>query len=249
MKQAAKRIMLSCPAVFNPLWSLTYPWVIRRDERYFGHEYDDRAEAFRTIYEQNRWASAESRSGRGSTLAYTERLRKALAQCLIRLNVERLLDAPCGDFNWMQHVSLPAATRYLGGDIVPELVEGLQGLYGDGRRSFRIIDIVKGPLPPADLWLCRDVLFHLPNSDILTVLANFAASEISFLLTTTYDFAKQNANVRPGGFRFINLRLAPFGLSRPLARIPDFVVPEPPRFLGLWSRAQVAQSLARLGGA
>jgi hypothetical protein len=99
MKQVAKRVMRSWPAVFNPLWSLTYPWIIRRDEKYFGHEYDDRAEAFRTIYEQNRWASAESRSGNGSTLAYTADLRKALAQSVARLNVGRLLDAPCGDFN------------------------------------------------------------------------------------------------------------------------------------------------------
>jgi len=247
MKQVAKQIMRSCPAVFNPLWSLIYPWVIRRDEKYFGHEYDDRAEAFRTIYEENRWASTESRSGRGSTLAYTQGLRQALTRYLARLNVERFLDAPCGDFNWMRHVTLPSASRYLGGDIVPDLIEGLQRSYGDERRSFSVIDIVKGPLPSADLWLCRDVLFHLPNSDIGVVLANFAASNISFLLTTTYDFARVNADVRPGGFRFINLRLAPFGLPRPLAKIPDFVVPEPPRYLALWSRAQVAQSLGGRG--
>jgi SAM-dependent methyltransferase len=245
MKQVAKRIMRSCPAVFNPLWSLTYPWIIRRDEKYVGLEYDDRADAFRTIYEENRWASAESRSGHGSTLAYTEGLRKSLTQYLRRLKVKRFLDAPCGDFNWMRHVALPPAVRYIGGDIVPEMIEGLQRSYGAESRSFCVIDIVKGPLPHADLWLCRDVLFHLPNNDIATVLANFAASDISFFLTTTYDFAKQNADVRPGGFRFINLRLAPFGLPRPLAKIPDFVVPEPPRYLALWSRAQVARSFAQ----
>jgi hypothetical protein len=243
MKQVAKRIMRGCPAVFNPLWAWTYPWIIRRDEKYIGHEYGDRAEAFRTIFEENRWASSESRSGHGSTLAYTQGLRKSLAQYLARFQVECFLDAPCGDFNWMQHVTLPAAARYIGGDIVPELVDGLQRAHGDGRRSFCVIDIVKGPLPPADLWLCRDVLFHLPNDDVARVLVNFAASDISFLLTTTYDFARQNTDVRPGGFRFINLRLAPFCLPKPLARIPDFIVPEPPRYLALWSRAQVLRSL------
>ncbi len=44
---------------------------------------------------------------------------------------------------------------------------------------------MEGPLPKADLWLCRDVLFHLPNKDVITVLANFANSEIPYLLTTT----------------------------------------------------------------
>jgi hypothetical protein len=247
MKLVAKRVMRSFPVVFNPLWSVAYPWIIRRDEKNFGHEYGDRVEAFRTIYEENRWASAESRSGCGSTLAYTKGLRKALARHLARLGVERFFDAPCGDFNWMRYVTLPPATRYIGGDIVPELVDGLQRRFGSERHRFCTIDIAKGPLPPADLWLCRDVLFHLPNDDIIAVLTNFVGSEIPFLLTTTYDFAKRNLDVRAGGFRFINLRLVPFGLPKPLAKIPDFVAPEPPRYLALWSRAQVAQSLARMG--
>jgi hypothetical protein len=42
-----------------------------------------------------------------------------------------------------------------------------------------------------------------------------------------------------GGFRFINLRRSPFDMPRPLLRIQDFIAPEPPRCLGLWSREQI----------
>jgi hypothetical protein len=239
MKLLIKRLMRSCPAIFNPLWSLTYTWVIHRDEKYLGDEYTDRLEAFRTIYRENRWASSESVSGRGSTLAYTAALRKSLTRCLSKLKVETFLDAPCGDFNWMQYVTLPPGTRYIGGDIISELVDTLQRAHGGERYSFHTIDIVKDPLPAADLWLCRDVLFHLPNKDIEAVLTNFANSRVSFFLTTTYYFPKRNLDVKAGGFRFINLRRPPFGLPKPLLRIRDFVAPEPPRYLGLWSRQQI----------
>ena len=67
-----------------------------------------------------------------------------------------------------------------------------------------------------------DVLFHLPNKDVITVLANFANSEIPYLLTTTYTFPKRNEDVKPGGFRFINLQLPPFLLPPPLSRMRRF---------------------------
>ena len=100
-----------------------------------------------------------------------------------------------------------------------------------------------------DLWLCRDVLFHFPkpNQDILRVFRNFVAAAIPYILTTTYNFPKKNDDIKAGGFRFINLRLPPFMLPRPLSIVPDFVVPEPPRYLGLWSREQVAAALSSTG--
>ena len=113
-----KFAMRSTPAIANPLWALVYPYVIRRNATYFGAEYKDRGSAFEQIYEENRWLSCESRSGRGSTLDYTRPLRKALAKYLNSLNVIVLLDAPCGDFNWMQHVELPEKILYIGGDIL-----------------------------------------------------------------------------------------------------------------------------------
>jgi hypothetical protein len=238
-----KFAMRSSPAIANPLWALVYPYVIRRNATYFGAEYKDRGSAFEQIYEENRWLSCESRSGRGSTLDYTRPLRKALAKYLKTLNVKVFLDAPCGDFNWMQHVELPEGALYIGGDIVARLIQDLQQAYGGPAHSFRKLDIVEDPLPKADLWLCRDVLFHLPNHEVITVLESFANSDIPLLLTTTYGFPKRNEDVRPGGFRFINLQLPPFRLPRPLTRIRDFVAPEPPRYLGLWSREQVKWAL------
>jgi hypothetical protein len=162
------------------------------------------------------------------------------------MNVSVFLDAPCGDFNWMSQVRMPPGTSYVGADIVPSLIDALNASHGnEENRRFQVLDIVKGPIPPADVWLCRDVLFHLPTDDVLSVLHNFAKSEVSFLLTTTYDFEKVNRDTRPGGFRYINLLEKPFCLQKPRMKIPDFVAPAPPRYLGLWSREEVSETLSQ----
>jgi hypothetical protein len=79
----------------------------------------------------------------------------------------------------------------------------------------------------------------LTNVDGLAVLRNFVASDIPYLLTKTYDFVTVNLDTRPGGFRHINLRRPPFGLGKPWMRASDFIAPDPPGYLGLWSRDDV----------
>jgi len=247
MRVVLKNLMRRNPRIFNPLWAFLYPLIYRRNGKYFGSEYLNGQQAFQMIFEENRWGSSESRSGRGSTHAYTERLRALLERYLKTLNVEVFLDVPCGDFNWMKYAKWPHGTQYIGGDIVVRLVHDLQKKYGSDRYSFHTIDIVEGPLPNDDLWLYGDVLFYSPNEDVQRVFRNFVAAAVPYILTTTYDFFRKNDDVKASGFRFINLRLPPFMLPPPLSMVPDFVAPEPPRCLGLWSREQVAGALGGAG--
>jgi hypothetical protein len=241
-----KRIMLAAaqraPAVFNPLWRLYFPWRARRWAAQRGRG-GPRGVAFREIYRVNSWGSDESRSGPGSTLTYTAPLRRRLPHLLSRLGVRTLLDAPCGDFHWLSRVPLGGIT-YIGGDIVPELIDEVRARHSAPGRSFRIMDIVEQPPPSADLWLCRDALFHLPNADVAKVLQNFARSDIEYFLSSNYEFSQENIDITPGGFRYLNLRKAPFCLPAPVAVLEDFVVPFPPRVLALWSRKQIASSVA-----
>lgn len=233
------------PLLANAAWRFAYP-AFRRPERCDGADYgDDRQETFETIFVENRWQSDESRSGDGSTLDQTKILRGRLPRLMRSLEAKTLLDAPCGDFNWMQAVKFAEGITYIGGEIVPVLVDNLNALHQRPGREFVQLDIVSDPLPDADVWLCRDVLFHLSAAEIRTALENFVRSNIRYLLTTTYDFVTENADIRSGGFRFINLRLAPFNFGPPRQTIDDFLAPEPPRRLGLWTREDVASALAR----
>lgn|GEM_PF-208395 len=197
---------------------------------------------FADIYRRNLWLDAESRSGPGSRLSQTANLRRALPALLAELRAARLLDAPCGDFNWMRHVELNG-THYVGGDVVPELVARNQELYGDARRRFVTLDLTRDELPAADLILCRDCLTHLSFADALTVLANVRRSGAEYLLTTTYTERQENYDCETGQWRPINLQLPPFDLPPPLKLINEGCTEGgtalADKHLGLWRLADL----------
>lgn len=206
----------------------------------------DNASVFSEIYKKNLWTSGESHSGLGSEVAYTENLIKFLPEVFERFNVKTIVDAPCGDFNWMKHVQLKKNMTYIGVDIVPELVKNNQNTYGNEQYCFTLGDIAKDHLPKADILFCRDCLFHLSNKDIYLVFKNFVESDISLLLTSTHvnNGSFINKDIFSGDFRLIDLFSEPFCLPRDVHyRIEDFVTPFPPREMCLWDKEQIRFAL------
>ena len=199
-------------------------------------------EVFTRIYKRNRWRSKESRSGQGSELIYTTNLRNHLPEILKNYHVYRLLDAPCGDFNWMHHVIPNLDVEYIGGDIVNDLVKENQLKFGGGKNvEFIQIDIRNDPLPVADLMIVRDCLFHLSFVDIYQFFENFCRSEIRLLLTTTHlPSSGLNSDIKTGDYRQIFLFSSPFCFPpEPLRRIVDWIPPYPPREMCLFTKEQV----------
>ena len=170
---------------------------------------------FTRVLHDNHWMDDQSASGRGSNLVQTAVLRRELASLLERLGVKSMLDAPCGDFNWMSKTDLKL-DRYMGVDIVEEIVAANQRRYGSDTRRFEHLDVTKDPLPQMDLILCRDCLVHLSFADIKAALENFKASGSTYLLTTTFTERSRNKNIPTGGeWRPLNLMVAPFSLPAP----------------------------------
>jgi hypothetical protein len=201
---------------------------------------------FTAIYKSNYWGSNESISGTGSTLEYTANIRKSLPVLFKDFNIESVLDAPCGDFHWMKHVLINSNINYLGGDIVDPMISSLCDQYSSDKINFLRLDITKDKLPDCDLLICRDVLFHLSYTDIKLFLNNFSNSNIKFILTSTHINLDHfsNHDILSGGFRRIDLFSPPFNLVvEVIARIDDYVSPEPPREMCLWSREQIIESL------
>jgi len=184
----------------------------------------DLAARFSRMYEINLWDDAESRSGSGSSLATTARVRAEIPALLRRLGVRRLLDVPCGDFHWMAHIDLAGAgvTAYVGGDIVAALVTANRARYAAPGREFVQVDLTAGPLPavagaPADAVLCRDCLVHLSFANIARVLRVVRASGARHLITTTFLERAANEDIVDGDWRPLNLERAPFDFPRPTA--------------------------------
>ncbi|MEX2403101.1 MAG: class I SAM-dependent methyltransferase, partial [Balneolales bacterium] len=134
---------------------------------------------------------------------------------LKKFNIDKLIDAPCGDFSWMQHIDLPV-TSYLGADIVPELISVNEKKFSDEQRNFIYLDLIQEPLPAADLLFCRDCLVHFSFTDIERFILNLKRSEISYLLTTTFTECTENEDITTGDWRVLNLEKEPFNLPSPL---------------------------------
>lgn len=196
---------------------------------------------FTHIFNANKWKDAESRSGAGSTLAATESVRRSLPPLFEELDAGSLLDAPCGDFNWIRHVPELTRLRYIGGDIVQPLIEKNRERYSGASVTFEHLDISTAPLPDVDLWLCRDCLIHLSFDDIDRVLANFKCSSIRYWLLTTHRHVERNSDIPTGHCRMLNLERPPFRFPTPLRYVPDDDVEHTGKCLGLWERSQLVR--------
>ena len=86
---------------------------------------------------------------RGGWVQHDAGLRAELPRLLSRVGARALLDAPCGDFNWMRHVDL-GSVSYTGVDVVAPLIERCQRTYGGATRQFVVRDILADPLPRAE---------------------------------------------------------------------------------------------------
>lgn len=198
---------------------------------------------FDYYYQNNTWGDSESVSGPGSTLAYTKNIRTKIPELVEELGVFIILDSPCGDFNWFRAIEWNIGISYIGADIVKPLTDKNQLLYGDASKRFISLDITNDKLPQADLWLCRDCLFHLSYKDIAIAIQNFLTSDIRYILTSNHQNCTKNKDITTGSFRLLNLELPPFNLGKPIMVIDDWIEGFPERQLCLWERNTLINKL------
>ena len=160
----------------------------------------------------------QSTSGLGSELDATAVLRAELPRLFQRLGVTSLLDAPCGDAGWINQADL--GVRYVGIDIVPELIERLQGRAAVRRNQRRILISpisrrtrcrVAMPSCAAIAWcICR-----LPISNARST--NFRASGASVAdRDHAFRSGMSNADCEDGDWRALNFERAPFNWGPPV---------------------------------
>ena len=188
----------------------------------------------------------------------TARLSNSLQRDGLAATARKCVLAPCRQirswrqrydrwrFNWMRLVVAANPIHYIGGDIVPALIQANQAAHGGERTRFMHFDLTRDQFPAADLWFCRDCLFHLSYRDILAVLRNFSESPVRLVLLTNHEGAVpfENTDIRTGGFRPLNLFAPPFRLPRAvLYRIPEGTDPALRHEMCLWTREQIKAAL------
>jgi hypothetical protein len=203
----------------------------------------DLQQRFRRIHDTNLWGAAASPSGLGSELDATAVLRAELSGLFQRLGVTSLLDAPCGDAGWINQADL--GVRYVGTDIVPELIARLQARAASGEVTgeYHLADITADLLPRCDAILCRDCLVHLSFANIARAVANFQASGAMWLIATTFPEWQGNADCEDGDWRALNFERAPFKWGSPVELLNENCLEAGggwrDKSLGVWRLAEI----------
>lgn len=178
--------------------------------------------AFQKIYETHEWLG-ESLSGPGSDPERTTEFRSFLELFIELKRIQSVVDFGCGDWSYAKLVNWKGA-RYVGIDVVASVIDRNRRLYGSDSVSFMLRESADAPLPSADLFIVKEVLQHLPSTDIFKILSEASrypycifVNDISHERRGGWKRAWRwdkvctlNVEIQPGGYRPLSLRDAPF---------------------------------------
>lgn len=178
--------------------------------------------AFTRIYRDAEWGS-EARSGLGSFAETTKEFRDFLEAFLRERGVSSVVDAGCGHWpSGYQRFMNWQGVHYTGVDVVPYVVRenrdyfrepGVLASHGLASAEFLQGD-VSSLLPPAELLIVKDVLMHLPNSDVQAFLRNNVDDgrpryqAVLLVQNSVPVNLRQNIDIEPG-------QLLPFDICSP----------------------------------
>lgn len=180
---------------------------------------------FQYIYRQHKWGKGEKEfcSGPGSispttTLPYISLINEFLRE---HPEYKVVVDLGCGDLE-VSKGYIDRCERFIGVDIVPELIEYLKSTYSGANTEFVCLDIIKDELPKGDVCLIRQVFQHLSNEEILEILPKLRQYKVIFI-TEHYPVGpvlEPNKNIVHGGHIRAYKNSAVF-LDKPPFNIPS----------------------------
>lgn len=179
---------------------------------------------FSTIYAQKLWG--DNPSGDGSKPENTRLYRTFLQNFLREHQIQSVVDIGCGDWAFSRLMDWKGIS-YTGYDICKDLVEVNQKQFGSSSIHFIYGNGTRFDLPSADLLICKDVLQHLPNDEILRLSSQFKKYK-HILLINDVDpetLSSDNRDIQAGSYRHLDLTRPPFNLAgQKLLTFPCFDV-------------------------
>lgn len=168
---------------------------------------------FNKIYISNYWSDKETRSGPGSNKDNTRNIIKYFPYIIKKFKIKSIVDAPCGEFYWIEKIINNYNLKYTGLDIVNKIIK-FNKKKSTKKISFQKINIIKEKIPKADLLICRDCWTHFSYLDTINCIKNFKKTSIKYILITGFDNKIINKDINTGDFRMINLFKNPYNFSK-----------------------------------
>ncbi len=147
-------------------------------------------EIFNKIYENRLWGKEADNdrlfSGEGShDPSLTNEYIKVIKDLLITFDNPSVLDLGCGDFEIGKQF-IPHVNNYIAADVSSIMIEQNKKRFSDSGVNFLHLDGSKDEIPTVDIILLRQVLQHLSNNDIKSILENIKKSNSKFLCVTEH---------------------------------------------------------------
>lgn len=140
-------------------------------------------------------------------------------------------DLGCGDFNIGKHL-VKFTKTYIAIDIVDSLIERNKTLFKADNLEFHCLDISKDELPKGDCIILRQVLQHLSNAEIKSIIEKL--SNYKYVILTehipTGDFEPNKDIISGQGNRVkhnsaVDILKAPFNLQTTTSKpLTEFVL-------------------------
>lgn len=131
-------------------------------------------EVFTDIYARHKWGGTDGEFSSGAGTRndgivgpYVAAVRRWLEE--IDAGTLTVVDLGCGDFHIGRQLA-DLCLQYIGVDIVAPLIQHNTRAFGTDRIAFKHLNMLADPLPDGDVCFLRQVLQHLSNEQILTVL-------------------------------------------------------------------------------
>jgi hypothetical protein len=143
----------------------------------------------------------------------------------------------------MRTIASEFTFKYIGADIVPDLIHKNAQSYKSNNINFLELDIIKQKLPTADILFCRDCLFHFSYADIAGVLRNFLDSDCKYLMTTSHINRNgfENRDIKTGGWRWLDLFRPPFNFTD--NHIKSVLDGGGDRYMHVWHKSTIAPAI------
>lgn len=170
----------------------------------------DNKKVFSKIYKEDLWQGG---SGDGSKIENVGEYVDVLQKYIDKPEIKTVLDLGCGDWQFSKFLDL-SSVLYLGVDIVDSVIDSNIDLYSASNIDFISRDIITYELPQVDLIICKDVLQHLSNRDVISVLIKIIKSSKFALITNDFNpESTSNIDIENGDYRYLDLTLSPFFLD------------------------------------
>jgi hypothetical protein len=175
-------------------------------------------EAFSRIYADGVWgrnAQGEGISGGGSNVEAAREYMNFLQKFLKEHHIRSVVELGCGDWEFSQHVDWSGIT-YRGYDVVRSVIERNHKKFSTSTITFIQGDATQIDLPSADLLICKDVMQHITNEDVLIMCAQFPKFKYCLITNDALPDTVLNPNDKlntRGGHRTLDLSRPPFNIQ------------------------------------